>query len=214
MPANDWQKTRTSLTLLLPVDLDFHAYRKTPSELVIPDDMFLREKNVDKLPTRRAYDSPERMRRLPDPLLGPFFYDLDEKKVLPVALKDVVDADTTPTKTSSARDCPWANGYVVDQGPLVKEDSVEPVVPHNNGSNGSKCPRATRSIFGKLNTSMLNGSRWSIVEDAPNTASVSFGTTVFLFFIAAAPHPTIILHTNTSDAKSVSVKTSGGPSTM
>jgi hypothetical protein len=72
MSAND-QKTRTSvcgLTFLLPVDLNFRAYRKTPSELVVADDMFLREKNADKLPTRRAYDSPERMRRLPDPLLG------------------------------------------------------------------------------------------------------------------------------------------------
>ncbi|KAJ7901148.1 hypothetical protein B0H14DRAFT_3423059 [Mycena olivaceomarginata] len=104
----------------------------------------------------------------------------------------------------------------------VKEDSVEPVVSHNNGSNGSKCPRATRSIFdkldisifGKLNISMLNGSRWSIVKDAPNTVSMSFGTTAFSPFIAVVRHPTIILHTDTSDAESVSVKRSGAPSTL
>jgi hypothetical protein len=56
MPAND-QTTRTSacgLTPLLLADLDFRAYRKTPSELVTPDNMSLRKKNADKLPCERA----------------------------------------------------------------------------------------------------------------------------------------------------------------
>ncbi|KAJ7301034.1 hypothetical protein DFH08DRAFT_946192 [Mycena albidolilacea] len=192
MSVND-QKTRTSVcgpTFLLPVDLNFRAYRKTPSELVVADDMFLREKNADKLPTRRAYDSPEH-----------------EEKVLPVALKDAVDADASPT-TKPARDR-LSNGQMTGGASLR---TLRTPRPPKNGSNGGKLPCATRSIFGKLNISMLNSSRRSIVEDAPNTASVLFGTTAFSPFIAVARHPTIILHTDTSDAESVSVKRSGAPS--
>ncbi|KAJ7690788.1 GTPase activating rab protein [Mycena olivaceomarginata] len=74
----------------------------------------------------------------------------------------------------------------------------------------------------------------SIVEDDPDTASVSSGTsrtqhdramslssaltspvqTAFSPVIAAAPHLTTTLHNDTSDADSASVKTSGAPSTL
>ncbi|KAJ7683300.1 GTPase activating rab protein [Mycena olivaceomarginata] len=112
--------------------------------------------------------------------------------------------------------------------------SSAPVVPRNNGSNSSNRRRTTRSIFGTLSISMLNGSRQSIVEDDPDTASVSSGTsrtqhdramslssaltspvqTAFSPVIAAAPHLTTTLHNDTSDADSASVKTSGAPSTL
>ncbi|KAJ7805077.1 hypothetical protein B0H14DRAFT_2611734 [Mycena olivaceomarginata] len=248
MPAND-QTTRTSacgLPLPLPADFDFRAYRKTPSELVAPDDMSLREKNADKLPFERANETSSRLTRAYEAAAGssagvgdrdvgtrlrPSFSFLDEEKVLLVASKDVVDADASPTTTPSARAPtvrPWANGWArcgprdaresrmtftpttspnsnttppsSDSALQVKEDSVAPVVLRNNGSNGSNRPRTTRSIFGKLIISMLNGSRQSITAFSP--------------VIAAAPHLTTTLHTDTSSADSASVKTSGAQSTL
>ncbi|KAJ7799305.1 hypothetical protein B0H14DRAFT_3491746 [Mycena olivaceomarginata] len=69
----------------------------------------------------------------------------------------------TPTTSPNSNSTPPS----FDSASQVKEDSVGLVVPRKNGSNR---PRTTRSIFGKLNIFMLNGSRQSIAEDAPNTA--------------------------------------------
>jgi hypothetical protein len=84
-------------------------------------------------------------------------------------------------------------------------------------SSSARRPAQQRQLW------QLNGSRQSIVEDDPNAESrvmiLSSALTspvqiAFSPFIAAAPHLTTILHTDTSDAESVSVKSSGAPSTL
>ncbi|KAJ7792542.1 hypothetical protein B0H14DRAFT_3499133 [Mycena olivaceomarginata] len=95
---------------------------------------------------------------------------------------------TTSTPTTSPKFNPTPPS--TDSVSHVKENSVAPVGPRNNGKNGSNCRRTTRSILGR--------------SEQPRFSPV----------IAAAPHLTTILHTDTSDAESVTVKTSGAPSTL
>jgi hypothetical protein len=103
----------------------------------------------------------------------------------------------TPTTSPNSNSTPPS----FDSASQVKEDSVGLVVPRKNGSNR---PRTTRSIFGKLNIFMLNGSRQSIAEDAPNTASRSRR---YRCGAASHHHP----HTDTGFAF---VKTSGAQSRL
>ncbi|KAJ7802025.1 hypothetical protein B0H14DRAFT_3488978 [Mycena olivaceomarginata] len=103
----------------------------------------------------------------------------------------------TPTTSPNSNSTPPS----FDSASQVKEDSVGPVIPRKNGSNR---PRTTRSIFGKLNISMLNGSRQSIAEDAPNTAPCSRR---YRRGAASHHHP----HTDTGFAF---VKTSGAQSRL
>ncbi|KAJ7900127.1 hypothetical protein B0H14DRAFT_2556345 [Mycena olivaceomarginata] len=109
MPATN-QTPRTSacgLPLPLPADFDFRAYRKTPTELVAPDDMSLREKNADNCLVERANDASLRLTRAYEAAAGspagvgdldvgarlqPFFSYSEEEKALLVASKDVVEA--------------------------------------------------------------------------------------------------------------------------
>ncbi|KAJ7792707.1 hypothetical protein B0H14DRAFT_3562596 [Mycena olivaceomarginata] len=108
IPATN-QTPRTSacgLPLPLPADFDFRSYRKTPTELVAPDDMSLREKNADNCLVERANDASLRLTRAyaaagspagvgdldVGARLQPFFSYSEQEKALLVASKDVVDA--------------------------------------------------------------------------------------------------------------------------
>ncbi|KAJ7355814.1 hypothetical protein DFH08DRAFT_933612 [Mycena albidolilacea] len=109
MPATN-QTPRTSacgLPLPLATDFDFRAYRKTPAELIAPDDMSLREKNADNCLVERANDASLRLTRAYEAAAGssagvgdldvgarlqPFFSYSEEEKALLVASKDVVEA--------------------------------------------------------------------------------------------------------------------------
>ncbi|KAJ7824886.1 hypothetical protein B0H14DRAFT_3468951 [Mycena olivaceomarginata] len=90
MPVSN-QTPRTSacgLPLPLPADFDFRSYRKTPAELVVPDDMSLHKKNADTAATR----SPAGVGDLDvSARLQPFFSYLEEEKALLIASKDIVD---------------------------------------------------------------------------------------------------------------------------
>ncbi|KAJ7833311.1 hypothetical protein B0H14DRAFT_2591508 [Mycena olivaceomarginata] len=107
--ASSNQTPRTSacgLPLPLPTDFDFRSYRKTPAELVAPDDMSLYEKNADNCLLDRANDASlcltrayEAATRSPAGVgdldvgarLQPFFSYLEEEKALLIASKDILD---------------------------------------------------------------------------------------------------------------------------
>ncbi|KAJ7806459.1 hypothetical protein B0H14DRAFT_3767858 [Mycena olivaceomarginata] len=108
IPATN-QTPRTSACVFLfpfPLTLTSRSYRKTPTELVAPDDMSLREKNADNCLVERANDASLRLTRAYAAAGSPAGVgDLDvgarsslssptrsRRKALLVASKDVVDA--------------------------------------------------------------------------------------------------------------------------
>jgi hypothetical protein len=65
MPATNQtpQISACGLPLSLPADFDFRSYRKTPTELVAPDDTSLHEKSADNCLMERANDASLRLTR-------------------------------------------------------------------------------------------------------------------------------------------------------
>ncbi|KAJ7359385.1 hypothetical protein DFH08DRAFT_952532 [Mycena albidolilacea] len=108
MPATNQtpQTSACGLPLPLPTDFDFHTYRKTPAELISPDDISLREKNTDNCLVEHSNNVSLRLTRVYEAAAGssagvgnldvgtclqPFISYSKEEKVLLFASKDVVE---------------------------------------------------------------------------------------------------------------------------